>query len=162
MASLIVFNMSLFHSLISFWAFSFSPSPHDVCLLLLLVLLLVPLWFLPRIFLFREWTRALLLHTNRQSWDGSSPSHPNSTSTEELKHLLCPVIWDRSSEVKDRHYKAHFVTASELVIGTKFQKYWARAPTQLEHMKSWQEFPGFSGEGKIHGSVLETELSPKQ
>lgn len=97
-----------------------------------------------------------------QSWDGSSPSHPHSTSTEEVKHLLCPVNWDRSSEVKDRHYKAHFVTASELVIGTKFQKYWARAPTQLEHMKSWQEFPGFSGEGKIHGSVLETELSPKQ
>lgn len=60
-------NVSLFHSLISFWAFCFSPSPHDVCLLLLLVLLLVPLWFLPRIFLFREWTRTLLLNTNRQS-----------------------------------------------------------------------------------------------
>ena len=52
--------------------------------------------------------------------------------------------------------------ASELVAGTKFQKNWTGALTQLDHMKSWQEISGFSRETKIQESVSETGLSPKQ
>lgn len=52
--------------------------------------------------------------------------------------------------------------ASELVAGTKFQRNWTGALTQLDRMKSWQEISSFSRETKIHESISETGLSPKQ
>lgn len=52
--------------------------------------------------------------------------------------------------------------ASELVTSTKFQKNWTGVLIQLDYMNCWQEISSFSRDTKIHESILETALSPKQ